>query len=229
MRVLDSKREQDRAIVAVAPSIAEFLSEDAAAHFARVREGLDALGIPYVVEEHLVRGLDYYRRTTFEIVADSLDAAQNAIGGGGRFDGLAEDLGGPPTEGIGFALGVDRILLAADGEGVFPEPEAELDVFVVDLTGGDVARDLTHELRGAGLSADRRFGQASMKAQMKAADRSGASVALIVGEDELTAGEVTLRTLRHHSDSAGDRAQTQVRRDGVVEAVRAALADVHRT
>jgi histidyl-tRNA synthetase len=216
LRVLDSKRPEDRGAIATAPTIAEFLSEDAAAHFGRVKEGLDALGVPHVVEERLVRGLDYYRRTTFEFAAEALDAAQNAIGGGGRYDGLAEDLGGPPTDGIGFALGVDRILLAADAEGVMSAPEAHLDAFVVDMTGGGAARDLTHELRAAGLSADRRFGGGSMKAQMKAADRSGAEVAVIVGEDELAAGEVTVRRLRHHSDTAGDRAQQRVPRDAVV-------------
>lgn len=212
LRVLDSKRREDRAAIATAPTIAEFLSDGAAAHFERVKAGLDALGIPHVVEERLVRGLDYYRRTTFEFVADALDAAQNAIGGGGRYDGLSEDLGGPATDGIGFALGVDRILLAADAEGVLPPPEPRLDAFVVDMTGGEVARDLTHELRAAGLSADRRFGGGSMKSQMKAADRSGAVVAVIVGEDELAAGEVTVRRLRHHSDTAGDTVQQRVAR-----------------
>ncbi len=224
LRVLDSKRSEDRGVVANAPTIAEFLSAGSAEHFSRVKDGLEALGIPFRVEERLVRGLDYYRRTTFEFAADALDAAQNAIGGGGRYDGLAEDLGGPATDGIGFALGVDRILLAADAEGVFPSPEPLLDAFVVDMTGGAVARDLTHELRAAGLSADRRFGGGSMKAQMKAADRSGAAVALIVGEDELAAGEVTLRTLRHHSDTAGDSVQQRVPLGDAVTRVRAAVA-----
>lgn len=146
LRVLDSKRPEDRAVVADAPRVADHLSDESATHFARVLAGLDALRIPYTVEDRLVRGLDYYRRTTFEYVADSLDSAQNAIGGGGRYDRLAEDLGGPPTDGIGFALGVDRTLLACDAEGVFPAPARELDAFVVDLVGGDAARDLTHKI-----------------------------------------------------------------------------------
>ncbi len=196
LRVLDSKRPEDRAVVAGAPKVADHLSDEAAAHFERVLAGLDSLGIPYTVEDRLVRGLDYYRRTTFEYVADALDAAQNAVGGGGRYDRLAEDLGGPPTDGIGFALGVDRILLACDAEEVFPAPERSMDAFVVDLVGGTAARDLTHELRAAGLSADRRFGGGSMKAQMKSADRSGARFALLVGSDEQEAGEVTVRDLR---------------------------------
>jgi histidyl-tRNA synthetase len=217
LRVLDSKRSEDRPVIEAAPVITDVLSEGAAEHYARVRAGLDALGIPYTEEPRLVRGLDYYRRTTFEFVADALDAAQNAVGGGGRYDGLAEDLGGPPTDGIGFALGVDRILLACDAEGVLPAPEALLDVYVVDLTGGESARDLTHALRAAGLSADRRFGGGSMKAQMKSADRSGARFAVLVGEDELAAGEVTLRDLR------GDADQRRIPRTELIEELRTHL------
>jgi histidyl-tRNA synthetase len=209
LRVLDSKRGDDRRVVAASPTIAEHLGADSGDHFRRVCDGLDALGVPYTVEDRLVRGLDYYRRTTFELVADALDAAQNAVGGGGRYDGLAEDLGGPPTDGIGFALGVDRLLLACDAEGVFAAPEAHLDAFVVDLTGGSVARDLTHELRAAGMSADRRFGGGSMKAQMKAADRSGARYAVLVGPDELAAGQVALRALRGHDVGTGDEQSAQ--------------------
>jgi histidyl-tRNA synthetase len=233
LRVLDSKRPEDRAVVAGAPVVADHLSPDAAAHFERVRAGLDALGVAYTEEPRLVRGLDYYRRTTFEFVADALDAAQNAVGGGGRYDRLAEDLGGPPTDGIGFALGVDRILLACDAEGVFAPPETTCDVFVVDLVGGESARDLTHAVRAAGMSADRRFGGGSMKAQMKAADRSGARVAVLVGSDELGAGEVTLRPLRGHGATAGatagdiagaaggaGREQRRVRRDDLIDELR---------
>lgn len=196
LRVLDSKHPQDQAVVAGAPKVADHLSDEAAEHFARVRAGLDALSIPYTLDDRLVRGLDYYRRTTFEFVADALDAAQNAVGGGGRYDRLAEDMGGAPTDGIGFALGVDRILLACDAEGAFAAPQPSLDAFVVDLIGGDAARDLTHGLRSAGMSADRRFGGGSMKSQMKSADRSGARFALIVGSDEAEANEVTVRDLR---------------------------------
>ncbi|MFV0318451.1 MAG: histidine--tRNA ligase [Microthrixaceae bacterium] len=216
LRILDSKRREERSVVEGAPRITEFLSVESAAHFTRVREGLDALGVPYTLDERLVRGLDYYRRTTFEFAVDALDAAQNAIGGGGRYDGLAEDLGGKPTDGIGFALGVDRILLAAEAEGILTEEQATLDAYVVDLTDGSHARDIAHELRTAGLTCDRRFGGGSMKAQMKAADRSGAQYAVIVGEDEAAAGEVTLRRLRGHGDTAGDSAQERVTRTELV-------------
>jgi histidyl-tRNA synthetase len=200
LRVLDSKRPQDEGAIAAAPELAGFLGPDATEHFATVRRGLDALGIPYRVEPRLVRGLDYYLRTTFELAGGTLDSAQNALGGGGRYDGLVEALGGPPTPGVGFALGVDRTLLACDDEGVFGPPPTAVDVFVVDTTGGAEALTITDQVRRAGRSADRAYDRRSMKAQMKAADRSGARVAVIVGDDERAAGKVLLRPLRDGGD-----------------------------
>jgi histidyl-tRNA synthetase len=196
LRVLDSKRPQDAPLVAAAPKIADFYSEKAAAHFEAVRVGLVALGIPFTVDAKLVRGLDYYRYTTFEFQGGTLDSAQNALGGGGRYDGLVEALGGPATPGIGFALGLDRTLLACDDEGVFAAPPTAVDVFVVDTTGGTEALTITAQLRGAGLCADRAYENRSMKSQMKAADRSGAAFAVIVGSNELEAGTVVVRPLR---------------------------------
>ena len=202
LRVLDSKRREDASIIAAAPTIDQFWSDDAAAHFATVRSGLDELAVPYAIDMRLVRGLDYYRRTTFEFQGGTLDSAQNALGGGGRYDGLVEDLGGPPTPGIGFALGVDRTLLACGDEGVFGAPDDAVDVFVVDTTGGREALLITSELRAAGFGADRAFENRSMKAQMKAADRSGAEFAVIIGSDELDAGTAVVRPLR----AAGEQA-----------------------
>lgn len=213
LRVLDSKRPQDAPVVAEAPRIDEFHSDAAAEHFATVLGGLDALGVPYRVEPTLVRGLDYYRRTTFEYQGGTLDSAQNALGGGGRYDGLVQDLGGPDTPGVGFALGVDRTLLACDDEGVFDAPEHLVDAFVVDTAGGRHALELTTRLRAAGLRADRAFDGRSMKSQMKAADRSGARLALIVGEDEASSGTVVVRPLRADAD------QRAVARDDVVAVV----------
>ena len=164
-----------------------------------------------------MRGLDYYGRTTFEFAGTALGSAQNAIGGGGRYDGLAELLGGPPTPGIGFGAGIERILLACDAEGAFPVPASSIDVFVVDVTGGEAARDLTAVLRRSGIAADRAFGARSMKAQMKLADRSGAPLAILVGEAEAAAGTVTIR---HMAEGGG---QTQSDRDDVVSSVRRAL------
>ncbi len=196
LRVLDSKRPADAALVAAAPRIAEFYSPHAAAHFQSVQDGLVALNIPFTIDERLVRGLDYYRHTTFEFQGGTLDSAQNALGGGGRYDGLVESLGGPPTHGIGFALGLDRTLLACDDEGVFAVEPLRLDAFIVDTTGGLEALRLTSEIRAAGLTADRAYEQRSMKAQMKVADRSGAACAVIVGSNEVAEDAVTVRPLR---------------------------------
>lgn len=209
LRVLDSKREQDEASIATAPTISDFHSNDAAAHFAIVQAGLRRLGIPFAVEAKLVRGLDYYRRTIFEFQGGTLDSAQNALGGGGRYDGLVEALGGPPTAGIGFALGVDRTLLACDDEGVLADDSTPLDVFVVDVVGGEEATAITADLRAAGLRADRSYDDRSMKAQMKLANRSGARVAVIIGDDELVDGHVTVRPMSHDD---GDQ-QTILRSD----------------
>lgn len=196
LRVLDSKRESDAPIIANAPTIDEFWSEAAADHFATVQSGLRDLGIPCEVDLKLVRGLDYYQRTTFEFAGLTLDSAQNALGGGGRYDGLVQSLGGPPTPGVGFALGLDRTLLACDDEGVFePEPR-RVDVFVVDVTGGREALQITSQLRAVDISCEMGFDQRSMKAQMKLANRSGAAYAVIIGDDELAAGQATVRPLR---------------------------------
>jgi histidyl-tRNA synthetase len=217
MRVLDCKRDACRAATAGAPSLVDNLCPDCQAHFDRVRAGLDALGVPATLEPRLVRGLDYYTRTTFELTADALDSAQNAVGGGGRYDKLAEALAAPATPGIGFGLGIERLLLACDAEGVFPTPDAGVDVWVVDTAGGRAAVELTASLRQAGIAADRSFDARSMKAQFRAADRSGARVALVVGESEAVQGTVTVRDLR-----AGD--QETVERADVVDHVRKRLA-----
>jgi histidyl-tRNA synthetase len=210
LRVLDSKREQDQTIIDGAPTIMEFLGEKSISHFARVRYGLDLLEVPYRIDNRLVRGLDYYRQTTFEFAGGTLESAQNALGGGGRYDSLVEDLGGPATPGIGFAIGLDRTLLACDDEGVFPPENLDIDVFIVDTAGGSEALRLTNQLRREGFRIDRAFDNRSMKSQMKAADRSGAQYAVILGEDEIRSGTVLLKSLRsdegQQSVSSGDLA-----------------------
>lgn len=221
MRVLDSKRPATRAVVADAPSIADARSREADAHFARVLAGLDELGIAYRVTPTLVRGLDYYTHTTFEIVSDALDAAQSTILGGGRYDGLVAQMGGPDTPGIGFGSGIERVLLACDAEGVFPVPPDGVDVFVVDTTDGSVARDVTTELRRAGVATGRAFDGRSMRAQMKVADRSGARYAVIIGPTERDAGTVTIRDLRAAS---ADDAQRSVARVALVATLTSAVA-----
>ena len=216
LRVLDCKRPPCQDVARDAPRMVDHLCAACQAHFERVRAGLGALAIEYAIDTSLVRGLDYYTRTTFEFAAEALESAQNAVGGGGRYDGLAEALGGPPTPGIGFGLGVERILLACDAEGVFPAPESAVDVFVVD-TVGDAALALTHELRAVGIRADRAFDARSMKSQMKAADRSGARLAVIHGPAEADERTVIVR------DLAGSE-QWSVPRDRIVDEVRKLLS-----
>jgi histidyl-tRNA synthetase len=216
MRVLDTKDDATRAVLADAPRMADHLDAESVAHGERVQAGLRSLGIEYEVDETLVRGLDYYTHTVFEFQSSALGNAQSTILAGGRYDGLIEQLGGPPAQGIGFGCGIERVLLTCDVEGVFPAPEARVDCFVVDTTGGAAATVLTHQLRLAGLAADRAFDARSMKAQMKAAGRSAARFALIVGEQEAADGTVTLRDLASSE-------QTTIGRDVVVDHLRKVL------
>src|SRR5438552_3555564 len=137
------------AATAGAPRMVDHRCDACQAHLDRVRDGLEALDISFTMQPRLVRGLDYYTRTTFEIQAEGLEAAQNTVGGGGRYDKLAEELGAPPTLGIGFGMGIERLLLVCAAEGVFPEPESMVAVWVVDIAGGALARDITHALREA--------------------------------------------------------------------------------
>ena len=196
LRVLDSKRHQTIEATRDAPRVTDVQSDESRSRFERVLQGLGSLGIEHVVEPRLVRGLDYYTHTLFEFQSGALDSAQSTLVGGGRYDGLVESLGGPATPGIGFGSGIERVLLHLDAEGAFPAPPPSLDVFVVDVTDGSHARDLCEALRDAGLSADRAYDGRSMKAQMKAANRSGATTAVIIGHDEATTGTATVRDLR---------------------------------
>jgi len=218
LRVLDCRRAACRAATADAPRLVDHLCPECKAHFESVQVGLGALEIPFIIETRLVRGLDYYTRTTFEVQADALAAAQNGLGGGGRYDGLVESMGAPPTPGIGFGTGIERILLTCDGEGVFPVEPKSVSVWVVDVTSSGAARDLTAELRRAGISTDRAFDHKSMKAQMKKANSSGARLALIVGDQEWADGTVAVRDLRAEGD-----AQEAVGRGDVVDHVRKVL------
>jgi histidyl-tRNA synthetase len=196
LRILDCKTDACRAATEEAPRLLDWLDEECAAHFARVRQGLGEAQVHHRVEPRLVRGFDYYTRTTFEFSAEALEAAQNAVGGGGRYDGLVAELGGPPTPGIGFGIGLERVLLACDAEGILPPADAPRpQVFVVDLEGGAAATSLVVELRRAGVAAERAYGQRSLKAQLRQADRLGAELAVIIGREERTTGTATVRFL----------------------------------
>jgi histidyl-tRNA synthetase len=209
LRILDSKRDDWTDLLERAPQIGEYLTDASAAHFARVQQGLAALGIPFEIAPRLVRGFDYYTSTVFEFQAGSLDAAQNGIGGGGRYDRLSEEMGGPPAPSIGFGTGIERILLACDAEGALPAPSARVDVFVVDAlgdAGGDEMLRVLAEVRACGLSADRSYGGRSVKKQWGAADRAGATWGVMLAPRELERGHVAVKDLR-----SGD--QVEVRRD----------------
>ncbi len=219
LRVLDCKTDACRQQTAGAPLQVDNLCDDCAAHFERVTAGLSALSVPYRVEAHLVRGLDYYTRTTFEYAGTMLDSSQNALGGGGRYDGLVQAMGGPPTPAVGFAIGVERTLLALGSTGAAPVAPPRLHAFVVDFAGGVAARDITRELRQAGFKVDRAFDGRSPRAQFKAADRSGARFALVVGPDEEEASQVAIKDL-----SGGE--QSSVGRSELVDTLRAMLDDL---
>ena len=192
LRTFDSKDENTQALLAEAPTIGEFLSAEAAEHLEAVKEGLDTLGVPYEVDERLVRGLDYYTMTVFEAKSGAL-GAQDTVGAGGRYNGLISELGGPDLAGIGFGSGIERILLAASSH----EESASLDVFFVTLApeARMVAMGLANALRTEGLSCDLDYGGRSVSGQFRQADRSGAAYAAILGEDELERGVCTLRDM----------------------------------
>ncbi len=194
LRVLDSKRDQTRALLVDAPRMIDHLDGASVDHGERVGAGLRSLGIAFEVDETLVRGLDYYTHTVFEFQSSAIGTAQSTILAGGRYDGLIEQLGGPPTPGIGFGSGIERVLLSCEAEGVLDPLPPAVDAFVVDTTG-QAATQIAHDLRLAGVATDRAFDARSMKAQMKAAGKSGARVAVIVGEDELAEKTATVRDL----------------------------------
>lgn len=183
MRLFDCKRRPCRDATADAPRLLDHLCDDCQAHFERMKAGLDAQKIEYRIDTRLIRGQDYYNRTTFEFAATSLDQAQLALGGGGRYDGFVEALGGQPTPGIGFGLGIERILLAAQAEQtqlVAGAAASHLDVFVIDTIDGRSAATMTTTLREAGVRTDRAYDGRSYKAQFKQAGRSQARFALVI-------------------------------------------------
>jgi histidyl-tRNA synthetase len=218
LRVLDDKRPEVRELLTDAPLLIDHLSAASAEHHAAVKQYLDDLGVAYTENPRMVRGLDYYTKTTFEFVHDGL-GAQSGIGGGGRYDGLMATLGGQPLSGVGFGLGVDRTLLACRVEGVRSWSEARCEVFGVPL--GEAAKrrlvGLAAQLRKAGVRVDLAYGGRGLKGAMKAADRSGARLALVLGDRDLEAGTIAVKDL-----ATGE--QESVLLDTAVDTVLAALA-----
>jgi histidyl-tRNA synthetase len=196
LRLFDDKRPEMKTAMQNAPLLLDYLSVDSLANFTEVKKYLDQLGISYQVNPRMVRGLDYYTGTTFEFIHDDL-GAQSGIGGGGRYDGLMEILGGQSLSGIGFGLGVDRALLAAQAEGVISDNQFTSDLFIIPL-GDDqksVALSLASQLRSAGIRTEIAFGDRALKGAMKAADKSGSRYVVIIGDDEVASGSVELKRM----------------------------------
>jgi histidyl-tRNA synthetase len=194
LRALDCKAKSCKEATVGAPSMADSLDDDCRTHFDAVKAGLGSLGINYSVNPRMVRGLDYYTRTTFEMIATDKEGAQNAVAAGGRYDGLVSELGGPEIPGIGFALGMERLIgMLPDGEYGFERPT----VFVAALGDGARAWALPaiHKLRDADISCEWDYAGASLKSQMKKANKAGARYALIVGENEMAKGKGILRDM----------------------------------
>jgi len=223
LRAFDCKNEGCRTVMAKAPLLRDRLCDDCAAHYAAVKSNLDALGIAYIEDSSLVRGLDYYTRTVFEVQAEGM-GAQNAIGGGGRYDRLMEMYGGQPTPGLGFALGFERTMLALAAAGVVAEEPAIAEVFVArvaDETASEVFA-LTQRLRAAGIATEMDHQSRSLKAQMKNADRLGSLLVILVGPDELAAGEVTVRDMT-------DKQERRLPLEDIEEEIRLALIERYLT
>ena len=196
LRLFDDKRPEMKAAMQSAPLLLDYLSPESLANFTQVKKYLDQLDISYQVNPRMVRGLDYYTGTTFEFIHEDL-GAQSGIGGGGRYDGLMEILGGQSLSGIGFGLGVDRALLAAQAEGVISSDQFTSDLFIIPL-GDDqksVALSLAAELRSVGIRTEIAFGDRALKGAMKAADKSGSRYVVIIGDDEVASGSVELKRM----------------------------------
>ncbi|CAN2200300.1 HisS Histidyl-tRNA synthetase [Candidatus Nanopelagicaceae bacterium] len=218
LRLFDDKRPEMQAAMAKAPLLLDYLSPESAANFAAVQKYLTAMGIAFVINPRMVRGLDYYTGTTFEFVHPDL-GAQSGIGGGGRYDGLMETLGGQSLSGIGFGLGVDRALLAAIAESTVPSQEFTSDLFIIPL--GDEAKEqslvLAQSLRNSGIQTEIAFGDRALKGAMKAADKSGARFVIVLGESELNEGVIELKRM-------SDGVTTSVKIDQLQEELRRALS-----
>jgi histidyl-tRNA synthetase len=196
LRILDCKADADKEFMAGAPKITDCLCDECREHFEQVQSLLTEAGVEFELDPRLVRGLDYYTKTAFEIKYAPL-GAQSAVAGGGRYDGLIEEMGGNPTPAVGFATGLERVLLALEKQGLLPNAKKQTDAFVVAL--GEAAQKpafrLLQQLRGAGLTALMDYAGRSMKAQMKQAGKAGARFALILGEDEIKENAVMLKDM----------------------------------
>lgn len=203
LRLFDDKREEMKSAMAQAPLLMDYLTDQSRLHFAQVTKYLDAMKINYTLNPRMVRGLDYYTGTTFEFVHEQL-GAQSGIGGGGRYDGLMEQLGGQSLSGIGFGLGVDRALLAAEAEGVIGADAFVSDLFIIPLGEAAKVQALTiaSELRLKGKTIEIAFGDRALKGAMKAADKSGSTYVIVLGDSEISSGVVELKEMETGASSS---------------------------
>ena len=196
LRLFDDKRAEIKEMMAKAPLLLDYLNKESIEHFEAVKNTLNNIGIKYQVNPYMVRGLDYYTGTTFEFDHEML-GAQSGIGGGGRYDGLMNSLGGSDVSGIGFGLGVDRILMACQAEGSLPDNLNQIELFIAPISdpAKSLAFKLLTQLRVAGISCDMAFGDRGLKGAMKAADKSGAKYGLVIGDDEINSGMGQLKLM----------------------------------
>jgi histidyl-tRNA synthetase len=196
LRLFDDKREEIKAAMAKAPLLLDYLNKESKQHFETVQGLLKNIGIDFKINPRMVRGLDYYTGTTFEFDHEML-GAQSGIGGGGRYDGLMASLGGADVSGIGFGLGVDRILMACKAENSLPAVINQIQLFIAPITDAGKAAGfkLLAELREAGITCDMAYGDRALKGAMKAADKSGAKFGLVIGDDEITTGNCQLKLM----------------------------------
>lgn len=198
LRILDCKRDHGHPLMASAPALTDYLTADSAEYFAKVKAYLDVLGIPYVVDPNLVRGLDYYNHTAFEVMLTSKGFGSiTTLCGGGRYNGLVEDIGGPEMPGIGFAMSIERLLLALEAEGIELDVQDKLDMYVITM--GEAAKlkavELVSSFRAKGVSAEMDYLERKMKAQMKAADRANAKYVIVLGDSELEEQVVNVKNM----------------------------------
>ena len=222
LRILDCKIDHDLDIMKQVPKMADYLNEESKAYFEPVLEGLDALGIPYEVDDKLVRGLDYYTHTVFEVVSVNKEmGAQSTVFAGGRYDGLVEYFGGPEgMSGIGWAMGLERLLIALEAEGISLVDEDSLDVYVLCLSpkASTTVLQVVTQLRAAGYRTDTDYLNRSMKAQFKTVDRMHAKVAIMIGEQDLESGSAAVKNIE-------TKEKTEVAFDSIVEAIDAMFGE----
>ncbi|HOV25368.1 MAG TPA: histidine--tRNA ligase [Pseudobacteroides sp.] len=197
LRIIDCKEDKCKTITAGAPAILDNLCEECRVHFEGLKKGLDNLGIVYNVDKNIVRGLDYYTKTVFEFISENV-GTQGTICGGGRYDGLVEACGGPSTPAVGFAIGIERLLMEMESQGVYIPPQKEIEIYIATIgeAADTFAEKLVYDLREKQIPAEKDLLQKSLKAQMKYADKIGAKFTVVLGEDEVNSNKAVLKNMK---------------------------------